>query len=153
MCGAVGPVGKELQGFRVLQQPIEVERCNTFPSGGWLVAHFALQVVVCPVQVAVSLRTYSSLPSALSGLTRQNPRITPLLYTLGPCTLATLVRIRGPFSSSRSLSNASSGAYSVNMHVHARPHVRSDGLQAANRCIAGHFAVLIILIPFSSKRT
>ena len=37
---AVGPVRKELQGFRVLHQPLEAERCNsllsdepTMPSG------------------------------------------------------------------------------------------------------------------------
>ena len=42
----VGPVGKGLQGVRVSHQPIEAERCNPLPSGGWPVAHDVPQVAL-----------------------------------------------------------------------------------------------------------
>ena len=85
---AVGPVRKELQGFRVLHQSLEAERCNsllsddpTVPSG-----LSRLSSCVCRVYVVVSLEWYSSPLSALSGLTHQNPRSSPnpVVYPLGP---------------------------------------------------------------------
>ena len=81
---AVGPVRKELQGFRVLHQSLEAERCNSLLSDDPTVSSPGSRV--CRVYVVVSLESYSSPPSALSGLTHQNPRSTlnPVVYPLGP---------------------------------------------------------------------
>ena len=94
---AVGPVRKELQGFRVLHQSLEAERCNSLLSDDPTVSSPGSRV--CRVYVVVSLESYSSLPSALSGLTHQNLEDLSQPGRLSPrAPLAALVRIRGPLT-------------------------------------------------------
>ena len=102
---AVGPVRKELQGFRVLHQSLEAERCNsllsddpTVSSPGSLVCRLASVVsksssrssrirrsprlsLVSPTRIRGSLSTRSFIPSGTPGSPRQDPRTThPLPY-------------------------------------------------------------------------
>ena len=103
---AVGPVRKELQGFRVLHQSLEAERCNsllsddpTVSSPGSLVCRLASVVstsssrssrirrpprlsLVSPTRIRGALSTRSSIPSAPPGSPRQDPRTTLLFPTL-----------------------------------------------------------------------
>ena len=100
---AVGPVRKELQGFRVLHQSLEVERCNsllsddpTVPSGYSLVCRLA------PVVSKSSSRSICIRRSRRLSLWSHPPESEDLSQPgrLSPrAPLAALVRIRGPSSS------------------------------------------------------
>ena len=106
---AVGPVRKELQGFRVLHQSLEAERCNsllsddpTVPSGYSLVCRLASVVsksssrsirirrsrrlslcIVSPTRIRGPLSTRSVIPSGPPGSPRQDPR-TILIFPTRP---------------------------------------------------------------------
>ena len=102
---AVGPVRKELQGFRVLHQSLEAERCNsllsddpTVSSPGSLVCRPASVVsksssrssrirrsprlsLVSPTRIRGPLSTRSVIPSGPPGSPRQDPRTIRLFPT------------------------------------------------------------------------